>query len=139
MLDAKHNQIRSFHHGPVSGLVGIFVVAPGRRFAYFDFIVVIPEGFLVIPELRRDVGQNPNMCAVVAAVFPLAAVYDRGNKVVKLSIPAYQELHIFFLLQELADQSFKALCYHKRILDDSVAKEAYCILIHRPPLLSSSS
>ena len=27
-LDAKHNQIRSVHHDPVSGLVGIFVVAP---------------------------------------------------------------------------------------------------------------
>ena len=88
MLDAKHNQIRSVHHSPVSGLVGIFVVASGGSFAYLDFIVVIPEGFFIVPELCCDIGQNPNVSAVVAAVFPLAATNSRGNKLVKFTVPS---------------------------------------------------
>ena len=57
-------------------------MAPGSSFAHLDFIVIIPEGFFVVPELCCEIGQHPNVSAVVAAVFPLAAPYYRGNKLV---------------------------------------------------------
>ena len=96
VLDTKHNQIRSVHHVPVSGLVGILIVAPGSSFAHFDFVVVIPEGLFIISELCSEIGQHPNMGAVVAAVFPLAAAYCGGSKLIKLSIPANQELLVWY-------------------------------------------
>jgi hypothetical protein len=71
--------------------VGIFVVASGGSFAYLDFIVVIPEGFFIVPVPGCEIGQYPDMGAVVVAVFPLAAAYGGGNKMVKLSVPANQE------------------------------------------------
>ena len=99
MLDAEYYQIRSVHHGPVSGLVGIFVVTPGSSFAHFDFIVIIPERFFVVPELCGEIGQYPDMCAVIAPVLPLAAAYGRGNNLIKLSVPAYEEFYLFIFLQ----------------------------------------
>ena len=99
VLDAKHNQIRSVHHSPVPGLVGIFVVAPDSRFADFDFIVIVPEGFFVVPELCCEIRQYPNVRAIVTAVFPLAAAYDGGYKLVKFTVPTYQELDIFMFGQ----------------------------------------
>ena len=80
-------------------MVGIFVVAPCSSFADFDFIVVIPEGFFIVPELCCDIGQNPNVSAVVAAVFPLATPYGGGNKLIKLPVPTYQELDILVFPQ----------------------------------------
>lgn len=79
--------------------MGILVVAPSRSFAYFDFIVVIPESFFTISELCSKVGQHPDMGAVITTSFSLAAPYGGGNDLVKLSIPAYQELYILLLLQ----------------------------------------
>jgi hypothetical protein len=66
-------------------------MAPGSNFAYFDFIVVVPERFFIVPVLGCEIGQYPDMGAVVVAVFPLAAAYGGGNKMVKLSVPANQE------------------------------------------------
>ena len=106
MLDAKHNQIRSFYHGPVSGLMGIFVVAHGSSFAYFDFIVIVPEGFFVVPELCCEIRQYPNVRAIVTAVFPLAAAYDGGYKLVKFTVPTYQELHIFMFPKQSSYKMF---------------------------------
>ena len=108
-LDAKHNQIRSVHHGPVSGLVGIFVVAHGSSFTYFDFIVIVPEGFFVVPELCGEIGQNQNMCAVVAAVFLLTAAYCGGNDLVKLSISPNQELDIFVFPHQCSYELFQPI------------------------------
>ena len=130
MLDAKHNQIRSAHHGPVPGLVGIFVVALGRLFTYFNFVIVVPEGFFIIPELRRDIGQNPNMCAVVAAVFPLAAAYDGGYKLVKFPVPPNQELDILMFPKQSSYELFQPVLYFQRIANHAMPKEGNCKHFH---------
>ena len=91
--------------------------------ADFYFIVVIPLGVLVIPEVCRWIWQHTNMGAVIIPDVPLAAANGGGNYLVKFSIPAYQELYIFLLLQELADQSFKALLYQQRVFYCPVAEE----------------
>jgi len=63
------------------------------------YIVVIPEGFFIVPELCCDIGQHPDVGAIVTTVFPLAAANNGGNDLIKLSVPAYQELDIFVFPQ----------------------------------------
>ena len=77
--------------------MGIFIVTPGSSFAYLDFIVIIPKGFFVVPVLGCDIRQHPDMCAVIAAVFPFATPYGGGNDLVKFSISAYKKFFIRFL------------------------------------------
>jgi len=101
MLYAKYNQIQSVRHGSVSGLVGIFVVASGCRFAYFDFVVVIPEEFLIIPVLGCEIGQHKNMGTVVATVFPLTAANGGRNHLIEGTIPTNQKSNIFFFFKSL--------------------------------------
>ena len=130
MPDTKHNQLRFAHHGPVSGLVGIFVVAPCSSFTYFDFIVVIPEGFFIVPVLSCELGQHPDVGAVIAALFPLAAPYDGGNDLIKLSIPPKQELNIFVLPEQCQYELFQPAFYFQRIVDHAMPKEGNCKHFH---------
>ena len=53
----------------------------------------------------------------------LAAAYGGGNYLVKFSVPTNQELHIFFLLQELAYQRFKTWLHEQGIFDYPMAEE----------------
>lgn len=122
-LDAEHNEIRPVNHCTVPFLMGAFEMTVSRSPADFYFIVILPEGFFVIPVLCCHVWQHPHMGAVIIPDVPLAATNGGGNYLVKFSVPAYQELHIFPFLQELADQSFKALFYQQRAFHCPVAEE----------------
>jgi hypothetical protein len=104
--------------------VGIFVVAPGSSFADFDFIVVIPEGFFIVPELCCEIRQHPDMGAVVATVFPLAPAYGRGNKLVKFPVPPNQELDILMFPKQSSYELFQPVFNFKHIVDHAMPKEA---------------
>ena len=53
----------------------------------FNFIVIFPVGILIVPEVCCWIWQHPNMGAVVIPDSALTAANDRGNKLVKFSIP----------------------------------------------------
>ena len=115
MLDAKDNQIGAIHHFTVPCLVDSLKVAASGGGAYFYFIVVIPVGILVIPEVCRWIWQHPDMGAVIVPERAVAAANGGGNYLVIFSVPAHHELYKLNLLQELADQHFESLFYRKRI------------------------
>jgi len=67
------------------------------------------------------------MGAVVMAYIPLAAPYYRGDKLIKFSIPPYQENHILFLLQKHADHFFQLIFQRERIINSPVTKKGNSI------------
>ena len=70
------------------------------------------------------------MCAVVAAVFSLAPAYCGGNKLIKLPIPANQELDIFVVPQQRLYELFQPAFYFQYIFDYTMPKEADSKYLH---------
>ena len=112
-LHKEHHQIGTVNHFTVTVLVCSLEVASRRSSADLHLIVVIVKGVLVVPVLRRLVRHDPDKGAVIITDRPLAASHGQGNELVKFSVTADKELHIFLFGQQLADQLFKLLLSRK--------------------------
>ena len=88
VLNTEHNQMGSVNHFSVSSLMGIFEMTDSGSFADFNFIIILPERIFIISELCCGIGQHQNMGAVVASIISLAPPNNRGNKLVKFTVPS---------------------------------------------------
>ena len=122
-LHKEHHQIGTVYHFTVTLLVCSLEVAACRGTADLHLIVVIMKGVLIVPVLRRLVGHDPDKGAVIITDRPLAASHRQGNELVKFSVTADKELHIFLFGQQLADQLFKLLLDRKGVVDHPVPEE----------------
>ena len=130
MVDAEHNQVGSIDHCSVSCLKGCLKVAPGCGFANLYLVVICVVVFRVVAVFGGGIRQHPNMCAVVAAVFPLATPYGGGNKLVKLSISPNQELDIFVFLHQCSYELIQSVFNFQCIYDHAMPKEGNCKHFH---------
>ena len=48
------------NHFPVPGLISRLKMPCRRAETYFDLIIIFPEGFFIVPELRCDIGHHPD-------------------------------------------------------------------------------
>ena len=132
MVDAEHNQVGSIDHCPVSCLKGCLKVAPSCGFANLYLVVICVVVFRVVAVFGCEIGQYPDMCAVVAAVFPLATPYGGGNKLIKLPIPPNQELDILMFPKQGSYKSFQPASYFQCIYDHAMPKETDGKCIQHP-------
>lgn len=126
MVHAEDHKLRPVYHVPVADLKGRLEVGICGLPAYLHFIVIGMEGTFVIPVFRPQIRQHKNEGAVVVPIGPLAPLYRGGYELVKFSVPANQELHIFMGTQQVTDLLLQDFFDCKYITDLSVSKKADC-------------